>query len=318
MGERRRWRWFRRRRAAAARRGRDRAGRPRPISSISSSSSAPGAGSRRSSSRGPRSPRPRSSLDRPRRRVDPPPDRPARTAPAASRTGSASRSTTSRLVGYPQRMRDYNAAAQAPPGQTLTAGGAPAVSRWRRRRRRARAACAPARRCRPWSSTRSPRRCGSAGPAMSMCAHGSPSATNSRRNTPPCSMCPARSMPALTWRDVGDVGVHALAHLVRQRHRPGRLADRVAGRPDPLAQLGGAHHAGDPLAQRDHLAAGQRRGLEQVVGAVLAGPRDRVGQDHPALGVGVEHLDPLAVVHGDHVARPVRRCPDGMFSAIGR
>ena len=60
-----------------------------------------------------------------------------------------------------------------------------------------------------------------------------PSATNSRRNTPPCSMCPARSMPALTWRDVGDVGVHALAHVVRQRHRPGRLADRVAGRLAP-------------------------------------------------------------------------------------
>ena len=69
---------------------------------------------------------------------------------------------------------------------------------------------------------------------------------------------------------------------------------------------GVAHHAGDPLAQRDDLAAGQGGRLEQVVGLVLAGPDDRVGEDHAALGVGVEHLDPLAAVHGDHVAGPVR------------
>ena len=112
-------------------------------------------------------------------------------------------------------------------------------------------------------------------------------------------------MPGVDLGDVGHVGVHALADVVRQRHRPGRLADRVAGHLDPLAQLRGAHHPGDPLAQRDHLATGQGGGLEQVVGAVRAGAGHRVAEDHPALGVGVEHLDPLAVEHGDHVTRPV-------------
>ena len=43
----------------------------------------------------------------------------------------------------------------------------------------------------------------------------------------------------------------------------------------------------------------------QVVGVVLGRPHDRVGQDQPALGVGVEHLDGAAAVHAQHVAGPV-------------
>ena len=65
---------------------------------------------------------------------------------------------------------------------------------------------------------------------MSMCAHGTPSATNSRRNSAALQHVPGPVHARVDLRDVGDIGVHALADVVRQRHRPGRLADPVAGR----------------------------------------------------------------------------------------
>ena len=77
-------------------------------------------------------------------------------------------------------------------------------------------------------------------------------------------------------------------------------------RGDAVAELVAAHHAGGARAERDRLRAGQRRRLDQVVGLVLAGPHDRVGQDQPALGVGVEHLDGDAAVLGQHVAGTLR------------
>src|SRR5690606_42157298 len=59
-------------------------------------------------------------------------------------------------------------------------------------------------------------------------------------------------------------------------------------------------------AQRHHLRAGERRGVDQVVGLVLAGADDRVGEDQAALGVGVEDLDGRAAVLGEDVARALR------------
>ena len=50
--------------------------------------------------------------------------------------------------------------------------------------------------------------------------------------------------------------------------------------------------------------------------ALLDGVAERVGQDQAALGVGVVHLDRLAVHRGDDVAR-LHRVPLGMFSVDG-
>ncbi len=59
----------------------------------------------------------------------------------------------------------------------------------------------------------------------------------------------------------------------RQRHRPHGLAGGVAVGGDPVAEVVLTHRADDPRAERDELAAGQRRGLDQVVGLVLDGAR---------------------------------------------
>ncbi|ELP46153.1 thiol-disulfide isomerase [Mycobacterium avium subsp. paratuberculosis S5] len=107
-------------------------------------------------------------------------------------------------------------------------------------------------------------------------------------------------------RQVGHRGLQVLLELVGQRHRPAVLTDPLRDRRHPVAELVAAHHAGDPGAQRDGLRAGQRGGLDQVVRVVLAGPHDGVGQNQPALGVGVLHLDGGAAVLRQHIAGPLR------------
>ena len=132
------------------------------------------------------------------------------------------------LVGYPQADARLQRAPQgdgrpdpSPAVRGQSAVGGDVVDQLEQQ-------CGPGRRCRPWSSSRSARRSGRPGRRCRCAPTAGPSATNSRRNAPPCSMWPARSMPALTWRDVGDVGVHALADLVRAAasarpaRRPGR------------------------------------------------------------------------------------------------
>ena len=47
----------------------------------------------------------------------------------------------------------------------------------------------------------------------------------------------------------------------------------------------------------------ERRQVEQAAGLLLDGVAQGVGQDQPALGVGVQDLDGLAVAHGEHVAQ---------------
>ena len=209
--------------------------------------------------------------DRARRRVDPAPGRPAPRRARAWGNQAGIPVYDVALVGYPQADARVQRAPQGQ-GRLPSRPARGAVSRWRRCRRPGRAACAPGRRCRPWSSSRSARPSGSAGPAMSMCAQASPSGTNSRRNTPPCSMWPARSMPALTWE------MSATSESMPLRTSSGSGIGQ-AGSPtrSPAARTRShsaalAHHAGDPLAQRDHLAAGQGGRLDQVVRVVLGAP----------------------------------------------
>ena len=80
----------------------------------------------------------------------------------------------------------------------------------------------------------------------------------------------------------------------------------------------GAHHPGGTLPSATRWPPVSVRGLDQEVGGVLARPHDRVGQDQPALGVGVEHLD--ASCRRTWSARRPAGTPSrtSMFSAIGR
>ena len=73
---------------------------------------------------------------------------------------------------------------------------------------------------------------------------------------------------------------------------------------------------GDLLAQGHHGCAGQRGQVDDGVGFRLDGQGQSVGEDQPALGIGVEHLDGLAVAGGEHITGLGGR-PPGMFSVSG-
>ena len=57
-------------------------------------------------------------------------------------------------------------------------------------------------------------------------------------------------------------------------------------------------------AERDARGAGQRAHVDQQVGRLLVGQRQRVGQDQPAFGVGVADLDGEALARAVDVERP--------------
>ena len=77
-----------------------------------------------------------------------------------------------------------------------------------------------------------------------------------------------------------------------------RRARDLAG---PLVVVGDQRRVGG--AERDQDRAGERRQVDDPLGAELAhAVGERVGEDQPALGVGVVDLDRLAVELGDDVA----------------
>src|SRR5699024_2645666 len=116
--------------------------------------------------------------------------------------------------------------------------------------------------------------------------------------------------PGTLPRDVADIGelrVQFAAQLVRQRHGPTALTglDSMIG--DSVAEFRGAHDPRCAVPQCHGLRAGQRGCLAQVVGSVLGGTSDRIGQHESALRARVEDLDSLAAVHPQYVTGPVGR-----------
>ena len=107
-------------------------------------------------------------------------------------------------------------------------------------------------------------------------------------------------------RGVGEVGDGALGELLVlgvERQPPGELARAARGALD----LGGEgvvvrDQPGVGGAERDDHGAGQGGQVDDPVGAELDRVGEGVGEDQPALGVGVVHLDRLAVELGDDVA----------------
>ncbi|PWW21145.1 hypothetical protein JD79_00273 [Geodermatophilus normandii] len=108
---------------------------------------------------------------------------------------------------------------------------------------------------------------------------------------------------------VGDVAVQLVGVLPVQRHAPDPLAGvQRGGRQRGGEAVGGGVQPGRPGAQRDLHRPGQGGDVDQHRGAqAQAGVGQAVGEDHPALGVGVPHLGgaPPDVPHD--VGRPIGR-----------
>ena len=138
---------------------------------------------------------------------------------------------------------------------------------------------------------------------MSRWTHGTPS-TNSCRNSPAVSAPPSRG-PTFLMSATDESMPRAV--VGGQRERPHPLADAVGRGLDLLAPgVVVAHQAGDLLAERDDARTGERGEVDHRGGLVLGRERERVGEDEPPFGVGVEHLDGLAVADPQHVARSDR------------
>ena len=217
--------------------------------------------------------------------------------------------------GHRARRRRQAVSLPAPPGRTTRA----AAGRARRdpdraRERWIRALAAPTfdgSKCRASStSRRAPKPVGPLGihrvvvsacavPAMSMCAQGVVPTNSSRKSA--AVIDPAFG-PAEV-RHVGDSGVELVAVTPDQRQWPGRLVGLLPRRLDLSDDaLVVAHHSGDFGAERAQARPGEGRDVDDGVGAVLDRQGERVGHHQAAFGVGVHHLDGLAVTHGEHVA----------------
>ena len=150
-------------------------------------------------------------------------------------------------------------------------------------------------RCRPWAARRRPRRA-----RRGRRCRGGP--TGCRRRRTRAGTAPAVERAAVAAAadvlEVGDVGVEAACgRSSGSGSGHTALAGRVGRRPhlvDPARRgCPSARRCGRPRATMH--GAGERGEVDDGVGPVLAGQRQGVGEDQAALGVGVEHLDGLAV-----------------------
>ena len=145
-------------------------------------------------------------------------------------------------------------------------------------------------------------------------------APTARRPTKWCRNAAAvdRAAPCARAGGVREVGVAALDQLGVARGaaaaaRPSSPARSPAAR-DRVAQSSSLEiSAGVGRAERDDDRAGQRREVDEPLGAELARVQQAVGEDQPALGVGVVDLDRRAVWRVT-MSPGLIAVPDGMFS----
>ncbi len=178
----------------------------------------------------------------------------------------------------------------------LLGAGRPWVSRTSRAPR---PGCGRRSRCRPCRCSRR-RPTARAGPAMSRWTQGM-SPANSDRNSPAVRAPPPRP-PVMFFRS-------AISESRSLRYSSGRgrchigspaRSAAVADLADPGVVV--AHQPGDLHPEGHHAGAGQGGQVDDGVGLLLDGQRQPVGQDQPALGVGVEDLDRLPVADLEDVA----------------
>ena len=114
---------------------------------------------------------------------------------------------------------------------------------------------------------------------------------------------------------VGDLRGELGLVLPAQRHPPHRLTGPVARGVEQLGEgvVVGEQAAG-VLAERDLDATGEGGDVDQHVGLELVdGVGESVGEDQPALGVGVGDLGGAAAVLGEHVAGSHRVAAHGVL-----
>ena len=127
---------------------------------------------------------------------------------------------------------------------------------------------------------------------MSRCTHGV-SPTNSSRNSP-AMMAPPDRFPTFRRSAICD---SIIAPVLASRAAAASSARRPrspAARTSATSAVVVADTPPRSGAERDHARAGERRGVDDVALARAREVRERVGQDHPALRVGVLHLERLA------------------------
>ena len=148
-----------------------------------------------------------------------------------------------------------------------------------------------------------------------MCAHGSPP-VNSFRNI--AAVIDAAGAAAGVHH-VGDLALQLIAVLVEERHRPHAIAGAVGRRGAPArpTQSGVPNSPLVILPERDDAGAGERRDVHQMRRAELPRVPERVAEDQPALGVGVDHLDRLAAPRSCRMSPGLIARPPGMFSVVG-
>ncbi len=101
---------------------------------------------------------------------------------------------------------------------------------------------------------------------------------------------------------VGNLRFDVALVDVGQRELPVALPHLRAGVDHASDELlGGAHDRGDLPAQGDGDRTGQGGHVDNRIGLELSGEREAIGEDEATLGVGVEHLDGLAVSGDEHV-----------------
>ncbi len=143
-----------------------------------------------------------------------------------------------------------------------------------------------------------------AGPAMSRWAHGIPSPTNRRRNSA-ATIVPAGRPPTFFRSAIFDSRSRAIVAVQRQwpQGLAGSFGSGLNLRGERLVV---AEHCRDFAAERDHGRARERGEVDDGGGMLFARGHQSVGQDQPAFGVGVEHLDRRPVAIADDVADPFR------------
>ena len=152
---------------------------------------------------------------------------------------------------------------------------------------------------------------------MSKCAQAPVGANRCRKSaavTEP-GLCPAVRVVL----DLRDVAVERIGVGFPERHAPDGVAHRP-GRGLDLARerlvVGVERRQLRP--ERHPRRPGERRQVDGQGRLQLPGPRQRIGQDQPTLGVGIADLDGEPLARGEDVARPHGVAGDGVLHHRGQ
>ena len=122
--------------------------------------------------------------------------------------------------------------------------------------------------------------------------------------------------PAADIGHVGEIAFQLLLVVVPQRHAPRAVAGGIArGKQFSGEGLIVGEQPACDMAQRDHACSGERRDVHHRGGIEALGIGQRIAQDEPPLGVGIENLYGLPRHAGDDVAG-LGGAAAGMFSVV--